>query len=343
MTTQPPRSPVSAAASAFVDAHRARALQLGADIGDLVDDPEAFVRALRGGMADLVDETYRREQSRIAPGLDDSIGIRLPLLTAIRRGFARGSRWARADSLLWLAERLRREEGLEVRVLAFGILDRVLPQDPERAWQILRQAAGEAHEWITVDTLAHSYGLGILLEPVRWSEIEQLAYASSPWERRLVGSTIATIPFVKRGEGREPEIGRRGLAVIGNLIGDADPDVQKALAWALRSLARVDRTALVRFADEQSVLAGETRDGHRAWVIRDALPALAPGDASRIRARLAGVRRHPGAPSTSDAAETARRFRGLVDDTPRARGPRGTASPDIRRPDAHRTTTGVTA
>ncbi len=337
-TTSAPPSPVSAAANVFVDAHRARALKLGTTIGDLVDDPEAFVQALRDGMTDLIDETYRREQSRVAPGLGDSIGIRLPLLAAIRRGFGRASRWASIDSLLWLAERLLREESLEIRVLAFGILDRVLPTDPERGWQVLRQAARDAHEWITVDTLAHSFGLGILLEPVRWSEIEQLAYASSPWERRLVGSTIATIPFVKRRAGREPEIARRGLAVIGNLIGDSDPDVQKALAWALRSLGRVDLTALTRFAEEQSIRAAQAHDGHRAWVIRDALPALPPDDASRIRARLAAVRRRSGTPSTSDAAEMARRFHGLVEGTPHARGPRGTTSPD-----AHRTTTGVTA
>lgn len=344
MTTgSAPGSPVSAAASVFVDAHRARALTLGAVIGDLVDDPEAFVRSLRDGMVELVDETYRREQSRVAPGLTDSIGIRLPLLTAIRRGFGRATRWASTDSLLWLAERLLREEGLELRVLAFAILDRVLPSDPERGWQVLRQAAREAHEWITVDTLAHSCGLGILLEPVRWSEIEQLAYASSPWERRLVGSTIATIPFVNRREGREPEIARRGLPVIGNLIGDANPEVQKALAWALRSLGRVDLAALTRFADEQSIRAAQAQDGHRAWVIRDALPALPPDDASRIRARLDGVRRRPGAPSTSDAAEMARRFHGLLEGTPDARGPRGTTSRGTTSPDTHRTTTGVTA
>lgn len=331
-------SPITEAANAFVEAHRAAARELGAQLGELVDDPEAFTRALRSGLAGLVDETYRREQSRVAPGLTDSVGIRLPLLAEIRRGFDRASRGAYPDSLLWVGERLLREPGLEVRVLAFAVLTRVLPHDPERAWQVLRRAARDAHEWITVDSLAHAYGAGILLEPFRWSEIEQLAFSPSAWERRLVGSTIATIPFVKRREGRQPEIAGRALPIVGNLIGDADPDVQKALAWALRSMAHVDRDELTAFAEEQSRRARIENDGHRAWVIRDALPSLAPEDAARIRARLDGIRRRPGMPSTSDAAAMAARFGGLLETTPHPIGPRTAA--DFRRPE---TSTGVTA
>jgi 3-methyladenine DNA glycosylase AlkD len=338
-----PLSPITAAANAFVEAHLAAARALGTTIGDLVDDPEEFVSTLRAGMARLVDENYRREQSRVAPGLADSIGIRLPLLSAIRRSFDKASRWAGADSLLWLSDRLLREPGLEVRVLAFEMLGRTLRDDPERGWQVLRRAARDAHEWITVDTLAHTYGLGILLEPFRWSEIEQLAYSPSSWERRLVGSTIATIPFVKRREGREAVIAGKALPIVGNLIGDADPDVQKSLSWALRSMAHVDRDALTRFAEAQSLRARQDDDGHRAWVIRDALPSLAVEDATRIRERLAGIRRRPGAPSTSDASETVQRFRGLVEETPAISGPRWAAAQAPGHPTPDPANSGVTA
>jgi len=331
-----PVSPITAAANAFVAAHLAAAQQLGRDLAELVDDPETFVKALKQGYAGLVDERYRTEQARVAPGLDDSIGVRLPLLSAVRRAFDRASKWAGSASLLWLAERLLRERGLEIRVLAFELLTRALPDDPERSWQLLRRAARAAHEWITVDTLAHAYGAGILQEPFRWAEIEQLAYSPSVWERRLVGSTIATIPFVKRREGRQPAIAQRALPIVGNLIGDADADVQKALSWALRSMAHVDPAALEAFIDVESCKAAATGDGHRAWVLRDALPALDPTAAAPIRARLEGIRRRPGAPSTSDAAVMAQGFRGLVEATPPASGPR--TADDFERPS---TTAGV--
>jgi hypothetical protein len=174
----------------------------------------------------------------------------------------------------------------------------------------LLPAAREAGDWITVDSLAHPYGRGILAEPYRWAELEQLVYSPSRWERRLVGSTVATLPFVDRRRGRQPEVAAHGLALIGAVIGDREPDVQKALAWALRSLVLVDRAAVEAFCDRQATRARNEDDGHRAWVVRDALPKLEPALAAELRARLDGVRRRPGAPSTSEAAATVARFVG---------------------------------
>ena len=65
-------------------------------------------------------------------------------------------------------------------------------------------------------------------------------YSPSRWERRLVGSTIATIPYVNRRTGRQPGVAAHALPIIAELIGDAEPDVQKALSWALRSMSFVD-------------------------------------------------------------------------------------------------------
>jgi hypothetical protein len=50
------------------------------------------------------------------------------------------------------------------------------------------------------------------------------------------------------------------------------------------------------------------RDGNRAVVVRDALPALPATDAAAIHLRIAVIRRRSGAPSTSDATRIAQRF-----------------------------------
>ena len=107
--------------------------------------------------------------------------------------------------------------------------------------------------------------------------------------------------------GRTDAVIRRGLELVGQLIGDAEPDVQKALSWALRELARVDPARVGAFCRVEADRAAATGDGHRAWVLRDALAKL-PADADAIRTVLAGVRRAPGAPSTSVAAATATAF-----------------------------------
>jgi 3-methyladenine DNA glycosylase AlkD len=298
---------------AFVAARRAPAEALGVALAEHVGDPEAFATALREGLERLADPEYLAGEQTVAPGLGPVHGVRWPLLAAASRGFRTATRRDPAAPLLFLADRLFHERHLEERWFAFGLLERTLPADPERSWQLLRRAAREAGDWITVDSLAHPYAKGIVAEPYRWAELEQLVYSPLPWERRLVGSTIATLPHVDRRRGRDPEVAARALPILGQLIGDREPDVQKALAWAYRSLAAIDRVATTEALRHETKTAVADADGHRAWVIRDALPKLDRADADGIRDRLAGIRKRPGAPSTSAAAATAARFGDLPD------------------------------
>ncbi len=213
------------------------------------------------------------------------------------------------------------ETPLELHWLAFDLLERSIGAEPERTWQLVRVEAGAAADWITVDSLAHVAGRGILSEAYRWAELEQLVYSPSRWERRLVGSTVATIPFVDRTAGRTADVTRHGLALVGELVGDAEADVQKALSWALRNLASVDLPATVGFLRAEAALAAATADGHRAWVIRDTFEKLPVPVAAELGAALDGIRRRPGAPSTSRAAATAADFAGLGVGVPPAERP----------------------
>jgi 3-methyladenine DNA glycosylase AlkD len=315
-TTDPRRapggpSPATERARAFVAARLGRAESLGRRVAEQVGDPDALAAGLREAFVALSDPNCLAGQQFVAPGIGATLGVRTPLLRAVARGFRSATRRDSPVTLLLAADRLLREPELEARWFAFGILDRTLAREAERTWQLLRRAAGEARDWITVDSLAGTVAKGILAEPYRWAELEQLVYSPSRWERRLVGSTIATIPFADRTVGRSPKTAVRGLDLLALLIGDAEPDVQKALSWAYRSMALVDGPATTAALEAEADRAGAIGDGHRAWVVRDALPKVAPAAAARLRSRLDGVRRRPGAPSTSLAAATAARFADL--------------------------------
>jgi 3-methyladenine DNA glycosylase AlkD len=301
-------SPITARATALVADLRPAAEELGRSLADDLPDPAAFAAALRAGLESLADPEYLDGQRRIAPGIGRLHGVRWPLIEAVRRGFRETTRREGTAGWLEVADRLLREPELEARWFAFGLLERLVVDDTERAWQLIRRASRDAGDWITVDSLAHPVGKGILHESYRWAELEQLVFSPSRWERRLVGSTIATLPFVDHGRGRAPEVATHGLGLIGELIGDAEPDVQRALAWALRSMVGVDRAATTAFLETEATTAAAEQDGHRAWVIRDALVKLEPADAKEIRARLDGIRRRSDAPSTSRASAIAGRF-----------------------------------
>jgi 3-methyladenine DNA glycosylase AlkD len=298
-------------ARAFVAGHKDDATALGRDAGELVGSPAELEETLRAGLEQLADPEYREGMDRVAPGIGPILGVRQPLLRAVGRGLRAATRRDRSSTVLDVAQYLLRADLLELKWLAFGLLERTIQEDPERTWQLVRAAARGADNWITVDTLAHVAARGILAEPYRWAELEQLVYSPSRWERRLVGSTIAVIPSTDRRLGREPEVARHGLGILRDLIGDAEPDVQKAISWALRSLTVVDLPATVAFLRAEARTAAATTDGHRAWVIRDSLEKLPDPVAAELRTAVAGIRKRPGTPSTSRAAETAAAFNGL--------------------------------
>jgi hypothetical protein len=305
---------VSRIAAAFVEEHLPEARGLGTTLADLTEDPESFTRVLTEGLQRLADPVYEREQERVAPGSGATIGVRWPLVHAVQRTLRRPLAEASSSSALWLAQRLSSSEYREVRLFSLPCLLRALPDDPERAWQLMRRLARGSHDWISVDSLAEVYATGILAESFRWAEIEQLVYSEHRMERRLVGSTLARMPYAMNAAARRTGVpatlAGRALELVGQLVGDADDQVQKSLSWALREWSRVARVAVEKLLAEETDTAVRTANGNRAWVIRDSLALIDPRVADGLRTQLTGIRRRPGGPSTSRASQAANTFLG---------------------------------
>ena len=311
-------SPVTERAREFVADRLDEAVALGRQAGDLVHEPFELVATLRAGLEGLADPEYHEGASVIVPGIGPFLGVRQPLLGAVGRGMKSAMRRDPASTVIDVAAALLRESLAELRWIGIDLLGRPIETEPELTWQLIRAASRGAGEWVTIDRLAHPVSLGILVEPYRWAELEQLVYSPSRWERRLVGSTVATMPHVGRRPEQRAETVRRGLPLIGDLIGDAEPDVQKALSWALRALAEIDLSMTTAFLRAEADTARMTGDGHRAWVIRDTFAKLPAPLADELRATLDGIRRRAGTPSTSRARAAAASFATLGVDVPPA-------------------------
>ena len=80
-------SPTTQRATAFVAERRPAAEALGRELAELVGDPDAFAVALREGLGSLADAAYIEGQRRVAPGIGAALGVRWPLIEAIKRGF----------------------------------------------------------------------------------------------------------------------------------------------------------------------------------------------------------------------------------------------------------------
>jgi hypothetical protein len=299
-------------ANAFVEEHLAQARGLGERLADLTEEPESFAITLTEGLRELEDPAYNAEQERVAPGSGQTFGVRWPLIRSIERPVQAALAEGSSASALWLAQRLATSVYREVRLFALPALRRSLSDDPERSWQLLRRTARGSTDWISIDSLADVFARGILQEPFRWAEIEQLVYSPQRMERRLVGSTLATLPHrLPRGAARADAVDRwapRSLDLERQLMGDADDQVRKALGWALREWSKVAPAATVAFLVSETDIAVANVDGNRAWVIRDGLQHVDPTVAAELRGRLAAIRRHPSDVSTSPASQASAAF-----------------------------------
>jgi 3-methyladenine DNA glycosylase AlkD len=304
-------SEASAKAGAFVSDHLEQATAVGHRMADLTEDSDAFVLALRDGLSGLVDPTYTDMAERVSPGTSAPYAVRKPLVEAVQRPLKGALLEGSSISALRLAQRLIEAEDRDLRLFALPCLRRALHEDPEQTWQAMRQMGRGAADWIEVDSLADVWARGVLAEHFRWAELEQLAYSQRTFERRLVGATLATIPHRGPRAQSDELLGapvQQASAIIGLLMGDAEVMVQKALSWAIREWTRVDADAAAELLRAQTDIAVRSDDGARAWVVRDALSSQPPELSTALRDRLAGIRRHPGAPSTSIAAGQAALF-----------------------------------
>ncbi|HKZ91880.1 MAG TPA: DNA alkylation repair protein [Candidatus Limnocylindrales bacterium] len=306
--------PDDSGARSFVEAHRAQARALGERLAELIDQPEDFIEALSAGLVELGDPVYAGMLQVLSPGVASRYAVRGPLGEAVQAPLRRSLRGGSSASALWLAERLVESTQRDLRLYAVPCLRRSLSQDPEQSWQLMRRMGGRAEDWIETDSLADVWARGILAEPFRWAELEQLVYSARVFERRLVGATLATLPHRVPGA-RTAELhgapSQRAFELIRLLMGDAEARVQKALSWAIREWTRVDPGGATGLLREEVGLAVAQSDGARAWVVRDALSGQPADLRASLRSRLAGIRRDRLAPSTSVAAGQAARFAAL--------------------------------
>ena len=302
-------SAVTVASNRFVAEHLAAATALGDSLADLVFDTDAFVAAIGDGFKTIADPLAVDGIRSVTPGLGPVLGVRLPLMDAAQKAFKRSTRKTPTSLLVDAMDHLLRQETREIRWFGMWNLARLLPTDPERTWQLLRRAAREADEWISVDTLAHPYGEGILRDAHRWSELEQLVYSPSRWERRLVGSTIATIPHVHGAAGgrdRPVDRARPGSSVNSSATTSRTSrrpcrgHCARSPTWTLPRRPASSKPRREQL-DSPATGIGPGSSGTPS-------PSCPAETATRLKADLDGIRRRPGAPATSRAAAAVAQF-----------------------------------
>ena len=160
---EPSRATAAARAVAFVAAHRDAAEALGASLAELHQRPgrvrEGADRAVCDARRPRVPGRTAARRARASAPSTASAGRSWRLST---RGFRNATkRRPPDDAPLHRRPPLPRAASSRPAGSPSGSSSARSPVDTERTWQLLRRAAREAGDWITVDSLAHPYGKGI--------------------------------------------------------------------------------------------------------------------------------------------------------------------------------------
>jgi len=104
--------------------------------------------------------------------------------------------------------------------------------------------------WLSVD-----YFAGVIIGPL-WREkiipyktIEQLAKSSDFWERRI--AVVATVALNQKARGGKGDA-EQTLKVCSLVKNDSNDMVIKALSWALRELAKIEKQAVIDFMENNN-------------------------------------------------------------------------------------------
>ena len=169
---------------------------LGPALAEHIGDPDCFAAALarRPRAAWPTRTTWRRAAAHRARASASIHGVRWPLLGAIERGFRSATAATNVTSLLFIADRLFREPELEARWFAFGLLD-------ARSSATTRSGPGSSCGAPPATPATGSpstpsptrTGSGILREPYRWAELEQLVFTRRAGSGASSARTIATM------------------------------------------------------------------------------------------------------------------------------------------------------
>ena len=197
----------------------------------------------------------------VAPGIGPVLGVRQPLLHAVsRRPARRDPPRPHRRALLDVAGHLVREPPLELHWLAFGLLERTIAERPG-AHLAARAGGGPDgreldHAWTPLRTSRRAGSSPSRTAGRSWS---------SSSTRRRAGSAASPAPPSPPSRTRTgppaapPRSPAAASRIVGDLIGDPEPDVQKALSWALRSLAVVDLPATAAFLRAEARTAARHR------------------------------------------------------------------------------------
>ncbi len=250
------------------------------DVAGLIEmsgRPADFIRKLESVLRSNSRKGYEAE--RFAPGPDKAFETPVPVLKKIGEEVGKAGEKS-PGKYFSLLRRMWKRGYREEKIIPAFALERMGKKDPAGSLKLVKSFLPGIGSWEVCDELAMR-ALGPLAES-RPEDVLKLgkkcAGSRRKWERRF--GAAAMIPFA---HGKR-EINQNFFDVLEPLMEDREPDVKKAVAWALRELARNSPELVFRFLMKWT----KNNDRNTSWIIRNGMKKLEKQKQEKILKILEG-------------------------------------------------------
>jgi len=240
-----------------------------AELLEHTGEPQAFDAGLHDLLRSLGSEEQAAGAAQYIPGLGPSYGVPVPALRIIAAELAKwGGR--NPTEAFGLVERLWHNGSRDERVIGAKVLERLGKREPEKTLELAASFVTTIRNWEECDQLA-CFGLRYVVQ--RRPEIvlprcRDWVRSEDKWTRRFAVAVLTSLPKDKTHRPSEEE-----FAILDAVMADEAREVQDAVIWALREIAKRHPTAVADYLRRHA--ASANRSTRR--IIKQAIKAL-PGE-----------------------------------------------------------------
>jgi len=195
------------------------------------------MESARIALAGAADAAYRGQIEMLVPGIR-TLGVRVPRIRALAADLDRDAALD-VESAMDVLDSACADGSRDEILLGIFLLARFHKALPALPWPRIAGWLAAVDNWETCDQLAMTIAApAVAANDDLLAQLKMLARDRNLWARRFALATAAAL--TQKGRGRTDAC----LEIAALLVRDAEPMVQKALAWALREASEAEPDAV---------------------------------------------------------------------------------------------------
>lgn len=223
--------------------------------------PQQLTRELEALLESLKEEKAAANYKKIIPKMVKSFGVPKPVLDVIAQEISRLGQKS-PQSTLKLLKTLWQKGSFEERTITAKILSQIGKKIPEESLNLIGSFLKNIDNWSICDVLA-TQGLRGIMATHRDRILDLASECTKNEGKWIKRFGVATI--VEVAHNKSLEIPKEVFDIVKPLMATEDPDVKKAIAWALREISKREPKMVKNFLKDYQ----NSQDKNTRWIVRE--------------------------------------------------------------------------